>query len=332
MQARLLRSRLVLLTVLVLCFSGLALAAPVAQPSKAQPPKFDVVRVDRDGTAVIAGRAPRGAEVSVLDGETVIAVVTADRNGEWVILTDDRLPGGSRRLRLRAKLADGRVLESVEDLLIAVPRIDDAGNVSGGGPADQGGVLALLLAKKPGGMSRLLQRPEPDKGLSRFELGLSTIDYDAQGVTALQGSARPNTPVRLYLDGQLVGEFRSAASGRWSLRLSMPVSLGAHMLRLDQLAADGGVSERIEVPFQREGAPPIPGIRTKMPQKPKAPKQPRGEATIVVKSGESLWKIARQSYGAGTRYTLIFRANKKQIRDPNVIYPGQVLALPTVRE
>lgn len=50
--------------------------------------------------------------------------------------------------------------------------------------------------------------------------------------------------------------------------------------------------------------------------------------TANVRRGDSLWRISRKTYGSGMRYTVIFTANDKQIRDPNLIYPGQVLVLP----
>ena len=50
--------------------------------------------------------------------------------------------------------------------------------------------------------------------------------------------------------------------------------------------------------------------------------------SIVVQPGNSLWRIARRTYGEGIRYSLIFEANKDQIRDPDLIYPGQVFSLP----
>nr|WP_280986387.1 LysM peptidoglycan-binding domain-containing protein [Hansschlegelia zhihuaiae] len=50
--------------------------------------------------------------------------------------------------------------------------------------------------------------------------------------------------------------------------------------------------------------------------------------TARVKRGDSLWRISRTTYGQGRRYTVIFTANDDQIRNPNLIYPGQVLVLP----
>ncbi|MDE0941760.1 MAG: LysM peptidoglycan-binding domain-containing protein, partial [Alphaproteobacteria bacterium] len=42
----------------------------------------------------------------------------------------------------------------------------------------------------------------------------------------------------------------------------------------------------------------------------------------------SLWRIARRVYGSGVRYTVIYQANDSQIRDPDLIFPGQVFNLP----
>ena len=49
---------------------------------------------------------------------------------------------------------------------------------------------------------------------------------------------------------------------------------------------------------------------------------------ITVQPGSTLWAIARSRYGSGALYTRLYAANKDSIRDPNLIYPGQVFALP----
>jgi nucleoid-associated protein YgaU len=46
--------------------------------------------------------------------------------------------------------------------------------------------------------------------------------------------------------------------------------------------------------------------------------------------GDNLWNIARAHYGEGWRHTMIFEANKDQIRNPHLIYPGQVFSIPKV--
>jgi nucleoid-associated protein YgaU len=49
---------------------------------------------------------------------------------------------------------------------------------------------------------------------------------------------------------------------------------------------------------------------------------------ITVQPGYTLWGIARDAYGDGVQFVKVFEANRAQIRNPDLIYPGQVFALP----
>jgi nucleoid-associated protein YgaU len=53
-----------------------------------------------------------------------------------------------------------------------------------------------------------------------------------------------------------------------------------------------------------------------------------GIATAIVSRGDSLWRISRVTYGAGMRYAVVYTANRNQIRNPDLIYPGQIFVLP----
>jgi nucleoid-associated protein YgaU len=50
--------------------------------------------------------------------------------------------------------------------------------------------------------------------------------------------------------------------------------------------------------------------------------------TAIVAHGDNLWRISHRTYGDGLRYTVIYGGNQDQIRDPNLIYPGQAFVLP----
>src|SRR3546814_375350 len=104
------------------------------------------------------------------------------------------------------------------------------------------------------------------------------------------------------------------ADGRWSHAPADPVAEGLHALRVDQVDANGQVLARVETPFSRE---PVRVAQA-------------GEAFFIVQPGNSLWRIARRTYGRGMQYAVIYQANQDQIRDPDLIYPGQVFELPTV--
>ena len=49
---------------------------------------------------------------------------------------------------------------------------------------------------------------------------------------------------------------------------------------------------------------------------------------VVVQPGHSLWRIARRVYGQGLHYTLIYAANRAQIGNPDLIFPGQIFSVP----
>ena len=56
---------------------------------------------------------------------------------------------------------------------------------------------------------------------------------------------------------------------------------------------------------------------------------PKKETTYTVKKGDTLWNIAKKFYGDGSKYKKIYEANKDKIQNPNLIYPNQVLVIPS---
>ena len=56
--------------------------------------------------------------------------------------------------------------------------------------------------------------------------------------------------------------------------------------------------------------------------------QPVPDAKIIIQPGNNLWKLSRRIYGKGVMYTVIYEANRDYIRNPNLIYPGQIFVTP----
>lgn len=71
-------------------------------------------------------------------------------------------------------------------------------------------------------------------------------------------------------------------------------------------------------------------IAIEVPARPAttAPKPATTSRTYTVKRGDCLWNIAKKYYGKGNQYTKIYNANRDKIKNPNLIYPGQVLTIP----
>jgi len=296
--------------------------APPAQPESGQP-SFDVVRVDPTGTLVIAGRADPESAVTVTSNGKVIGTATADANGEWVILPDQPMPAGNHQLALSAELPDGRDVDADKLVMLAVTEPDK--NVAGQPAKQTSGSLALLVPKDNTGGAVVLQQPEPAAtgttqplkpeqgggGISSGALGLDVVDYDDRGDVVVGGRGTPGATVQLYLDNKPIGATTVDGGGRWQLTPTEPVAPRLHTLRVDQVGQDGRVAARVESPFLRAERVELPA-----------------DQAFIVQPGNSLWRIARRTYGEGLRYTVIYDANRVQIRNPDLIYPGQVFAIP----
>jgi nucleoid-associated protein YgaU len=61
---------------------------------------------------------------------------------------------------------------------------------------------------------------------------------------------------------------------------------------------------------------------------PLAPKLESATGAVIIRRGDSLWRISRRVYGLGVRYSTIYLANQEQISDPDRIWPGQVFKVP----
>ncbi|MEL0033076.1 MAG: LysM peptidoglycan-binding domain-containing protein, partial [Paracoccaceae bacterium] len=147
-----------------------------------------------------------------------------------------------------------------------------------------------------------------------------TINYSKDGGVAVTGRGRPEAIVRFYLDNSPVASTAVDQQGYWSADLS-DVEAGVYTLRLDQLDQTGKVSSRIESPFKREDREVLAG-------QIKDTASPARINVITVQPGNTLWAISRERYGRGILYVQVFDANKDKIRDPNLIYPGQIFDLP----
>lgn len=340
--------------------------APVADAAApaAEGPGFDLVRIEQDGAAVVAGTAPPGSRVTILADEQPLAEVRADEAGNFVAVFDAEPSAVPRTLSLGAVAPDGTASAS-DDVVMLLPApgaVPPAARVAA--KQDEGPAAAVPVvpqppstqpsaaqppapppstvqagAPRPGepyprpvdpvsaagppprvGATVVLRGSEveaiPTDAAPDRQVALASISYGAAGAVTLEGLGSPGYRVRAYVDGGLAREGVVDANGRWALPLD-EVAQGIYRLRIDALDTAGQVTSRVETPFQRD-FPRLP---------PPRPGEP-GESVVTVQPGGNLWTIARTHLGSGVRYTQIFTANRDLIRDPNLIYPGQILNLP----
>ena len=128
------------------------------------------------------------------------------------------------------------------------------------------------------------------------------------------GQATAGDTVVVYVDDRVAG-VADVEDGEWTVALDESVDEGTHALRVDEVNEEGDVVARLETPFVR--------AVFVMPD--------ASDQLIVIQPGNNLWRIARRSYGRGMLYTLIYEANRNQIADPDLIYPGQIFVMPQDR-
>lgn len=157
-------------------------------------------------------------------------------------------------------------------------------------------------------------------------VALDTITYDPSGDVLLAGRARGDGFVQVYIDNQPITTSRIAEGGNW--RTDLPeVDTGVYTLRIDEVAADGEVISRIETPFKREEPEAVAAVMAEETQA-----EGFEVAVKTVQPGSTLWAIAREQFGQGIMYVAVFEANRDLIRDPDLIYPGQVFRMPDVEQ
>ena len=175
----------------------------------------------------------------------------------------------------------------------------------------------VLLTSEDG--IRVLQTPEPPGAPpeTSTSLSLQTIAYDEQGEVSISGRGTDSTFVRIYLNNKAVSQLAVDQDGSWTAELQ-GIDTGIYTLRVDQISESGDVLSRVESPFKREDRDILARAR-ELTGPIKA---------ITIQPGNTLWGISRERYGRGVLYVHVYEANRDLIRDPDLIYPGQVFDLP----
>ena len=302
-------------------------------------PAFDIARIEPTGEAVIAGRATPGATVELLRNGELHDRAVADQSGQFVMVPP-RLPSGTYDLTLRSKQPDGKQATSSQTVAVALEP----------SPTDRP-VVALMTPGKP---TVVLSQPAASKPMAGAVV-VDAVEIEPGGKLHVSGRSQPGAAMRLYLNDSFVASVTAGADGRFAVTINEGVASGSYRVRLDDVGSNSGaVRARAEVPFnvpdtgvtgsaraQTIGSkrPDLAAAQERQLAAAGAPVLPDGGsppstvvvpkiATTTVSRGDSLWRLSHLTYGAGTRYAVIYKANREQIRNPNLIYPGQIFVLP----
>jgi nucleoid-associated protein YgaU len=318
---------------------------PKQEPAAPLTPSFDTVRVEKTGEAIIAGRADPDSDVVLKWNGTIVGQTKANADGSFVLVPDNPLKKGTGALTIQMT-KNGNMTESEGSVIVSV----------------QDNAPALVAKINPVAPTEVVQSAAPTDMAK--DVQLTSVDYDARGNIVFSGRATPGSIVRFYVDNAVMGEGVANDAGAWSFNGTTAISPGTHTLRADALDKDGKVLSRIELPFLREDAATVAATQVAAVEPPKEeaatraveiekPAEPAPVATqempepqvatveatpapviedgprkIVVQPGNSLWKLSREVYGKGRMYTIIYKANRDQLKSPRKIYPGQILTAP----
>lgn len=302
-----------------------------ARRDEAGVPAFDIARVEPSGDTVVAGRATPGATVELLRNGRVHDRVVADASGQFAMVPP-RLPAGESELTLRSSPPGGAAATSKQTVVVSVqPNLKDAP------------VVALMTPDKP---SVVLSKPAAPDPAASGSVVVETVEAEAGGKKLfVTGHSVPGALIRLYLNDSYHSTATADASGRIAFTAADDAARygGDYRVRLDEVdRASGVIKSRAEVPFtapqvlataavsgardSNVGAAGAGGSAAELQRIPQ-----KGQM-MTVSRGDSLWRISRLAYGDGARYTVIYDANHKQIRNPNRIYPGQIFLIPVGKE
>ena len=282
--------------------------------------KVDILRVDESGITIIAGSGDPSTTVEAKINNQTIGKSEVNKDGEFVITGEVSSSDQPQELKIitieekeekTKKIVSKEPLENEEDWVyetksfIILPGLIKNNNEN-------------EMQKERLDDVRIFEVQQTDillkeefKNINVEQLTLDRIKYSENGTAILYGRARTDMNVMVYLNNEFKMKTIPGKDGSWDVDLGI-ISPGIYKLRIDETTINGDVKFRIETPFKQETKELLDKMFTK---------------AITVQPGNSLWRIARRIYGKGIMYLDIYNKNSHLIKDPDLIYPGQIFSL-----
>jgi nucleoid-associated protein YgaU len=251
-----------------------------AEPDAAEVPRFDIVRVEPNGEAVVAGRGAPDAVIEMLVDGKAVARAKADANGQFA-LVPPALPAGSSALRLRMTTTDGSSADSRQSVAVDVaPGRDrqplvaltapDAATVvlSQPGVPEAAKGSDSQAARPPGGPATAGKAPTTQ---------IASVDVQENGRLFVTATGIPGAKLRLYLNDTLIAPGSVGPDGRASFTIGRGVKPGQYQVRIDQIdPRTGTVTTRAEVPLAVPEPTRVAAGEGAGPERPRGPSGTQG--------------------------------------------------------
>ena len=314
--------------------SRTSLQPPNAMPTA--PLTIDLARVKPDGAAVFAGTAAPNAKIRIFEGDILLGATIANANGEWVIVLEKSLAAGQHLISVAMERSDGTAKmadrslaveiyqdtetkplvallpETATEVPVLIQSPDDVDTAKSAAAASEAIVAdaAKADAAMPETTRATLVKPQAKSQIAA--LASSAIVWRDASRILISGTSRGGVRVTVNdVKGQF-GEALVLADGAWQVAGSLDMDIAVNQLRFALFDDADQVIARYDLPVKARDLA----------------KGQDGSPLVVVNKGDMLWRIAYQQLGEGVKYVDIVRRNKKDITDPDLIYPKQIFAVP----
>jgi nucleoid-associated protein YgaU len=276
------------------------------------------VRVESNGSIVVAGNAAPNSKVEILNGSTVLGSTVAGPDGAFVIVLDDPLKPGDYTIALRSTTGDV-VTPSVQTAVVSVPK-DAAGQVLAmveepGKPAElltvpapetkpaapaTGDQAAAPAAEAPGATAPAAPAETapaaPAAAVAEPKIVVEAVEIDGNKIF-VAGLADAGRKVRAYANDILLGDAVTSPDGHFLVEATRDIPVGSYTIHVDGLDADGvKVVARAAVPFEREPGEAVAAVapaetkpaetKPAAPAVAEAPAAPAAPATVAAAPAE----------------------------------------------
>ncbi|MFC5036262.1 LysM peptidoglycan-binding domain-containing protein [Tianweitania sediminis] len=270
-----------------------------ARPQR-RSPAVEAVEIEA-GMVYIAGRAAPGSTLRVYANNLFLGQVIASEAGRFLVEAQQDLPVGSYTIRVDALGPDGRTVVA----RAAVPFDREAGEA----------VAAVAPAVVESNATAPVEAAPPSV---------------APPASAPAGAVAPAAPPPLAPEAE--PSQASPAATRTAARVGQPQTVQeagtSRTASPVETTAQKPVETATQAPEDSTRRAEIVGGSPVAPAETTAPALQSAKGAVIIRRGDTLWKISRRAYGRGTRYSTIYLANQDQIEDPDMIWPGQVFVMP----
>ena len=260
---------------------------------------FDIVRISKTGDIVMAGKSEPNETIELLDGEEIIAEVISDENGEWIWVSELSVKSGIKKFKLQYK--NNLNTSSISDQTVIVLFDNKSNNVP---------KVARVLNSDVENIDMLNLKKINDA------ITLDFLSYSPSGLIILSGRTISNTEIEILNSTEVLGKTKSDENGVWKFIVKK------NDYSNEEISIKTKINEEILM---------LTYDQTEIQKRFKKTNFEFYDDRIVVQKGNSLWRIARKTLGGGVFYTEIYKNNLTKIKNPNLIYPGQVFNIPTKR-